>query len=1092
MKQHFIIAWLCLVSLWLLGCAAPDAAQTRNPGCLEGESACDGFCVDLMVDEFNCGSCGVVCGEGATCEAGTCTTALSCAPGQLECRGACVDPLVDNNNCGRCGNICPTGTSCQSGTCAAAPACPEGLTACGTVCVNLMVDSTNCGECGRRCTSTESCQSGVCAPARECPVNQTDCGGVCTNLNTDINNCGRCGNVCASGESCQSGVCAAAIQCPAGQTDCGGVCTNLLTDIANCGSCGNTCSGGQNCVNGACTTPVTQTCVAPEVECAGVCTNTQTDNANCGSCGNVCSGGKTCQAGVCTCPADTPDCDGNGTCDNVQTDANNCGGCNVVCGSGATCVSGQCQCPTGRTDCGDGVCRDLNSDVNNCGQCGNACDAGLVCSGGTCTTECGAGLTNCDGSCVDLNTDEQNCGSCGYACAAGQTCSGGSCGGCAEGTTDCDGECVDLNSDNENCGACGEVCSGGKTCQSGSCECPAGQIDCSGTCYEGDTCPDCPLSAGMVSNFEDQSLYVADQAAENWDGFWEYFNDGASTQTLEVVSTDVHPDSCGEYALHTSGSGFNDWGAGIGFILRGTDTNDPDEYDASKWTGIRFKARLGNSSTTPVRFNVSTPWTEKTESGGTCTGDDGGPPEDRCYNHVGRFLYDLGTSWKEYFFCFDRDLYPMFLPSNLSNTQRETISSHILKVQFSFNRAKDLPDLPDPDVEYFEYDSGTPFDFWVDDVEFVTDACPDTDYQSSSGTAHPFPQNANLGNCAPVGNASIFNAAIATAYEHWMNQLVVSDSGGLRVRSPEHSSAPGATPSEAMGYGMMIAAAMGDKETFDGFWTYTQTQLSGGLMTWLPGNSGSATDADEDIAFALLMAQDQWGGSYSSAASSMISAMSTSDVDGGHLTAGSNWSGQDAYNPSYFAPSFYPAFGGGTWSTVSSNGYTTLGNNQSQFGSGLFTDWCRRDGTPIRAEDVGAQVTGGFTAPVYGYDAARVPWRLGLDACANGNSQATSLLTPLLSFFASQYSNGDEIDLLKAGWYSGGVDAGDLSILNQMSFIGPVGVAAMAVSSRSNMRDRAFRAVLDIIENPEFNRTYYPTTLGLITLLTMSGNLPHP
>ena len=38
----------------------------------------------------------------------------------------------------------------------------------------------------------------------------------------------------------------------------------------------------------------------------------------------------------------------------------------------------------------------------------------------------------------------------------------------------------------------------------------------------------------------------------------------------------------------------------------------------------------------------------------------------------------------------------------------------------------------------------------------------------------------------------------------------------------------------------------------------------------------------------------------------------------------------------------------------------------------------------------------------------------------------------------------------------------------------------------------AFRAVLDILENPEFNRTYYPTTLGLISLLTLSGNFPHP
>jgi Flp pilus assembly protein TadD len=39
--------------------------------------------------------------------------------------------------------------------------------------------------------------------------------------------------------------------------------------------------------------------------------------------------------------------------------------------------------------------------------------------------------------------------------------------------------------------------------------------------------------------------------------------------------------------------------------------------------------------------------------------------------------------------------------------------------------------------------------------------------------------------------------------------------------------------------------------------------------------------------------------------------------------------------------------------------------------------------------------------------------------------------------------------------------------------------------------DNAFRSTLDILESPRFNRVYYNTSLGLISLLEMSGNVPH-
>jgi hypothetical protein len=42
------------------------------------------------------------------------------------------------------------------------------------------------------------------------------------------------------------------------------------------------------------------------------------------------------------------------------------------------------------------------------------------------------------------------------------------------------------------------------------------------------------------------------------------------------------------------------------------------------------------------------------------------------------------------------------------------------------------------------------------------------------------------------------------------------------------------------------------------------------------------------------------------------------------------------------------------------------------------------------------------------------------------------------------------------------------------------------------MRDRAFRTMLDVLESGDFNHTYFPSTVGMLTLLVMSGNFPTP
>jgi hypothetical protein len=177
-----------------------------------------------------------------------------------------------------------------------------------------------------------------------------------------------------------------------------------------------------------------------------------------------------------------------------------------------------------------------------------------------------------------------------------------------------------------------------------------------------------------------------------------------------------------------------------------------------------------------------------------------------------------------------------------------------------------------------------------------------------------------------------------------------------------------------------------------------------------------------------------------------------------------------------------------------SSGYSILNSCNSQFGgasNGLVPDWCNPDsGAPLSAEV--AQVVSELCPPdctLYAFDAARVPWRIGVDACVEGRSEAVTYLNQLIGHFAGQNENGARIDLMRGGYQSSGSAHPD-AVEMQASFIGPVGVGAMGIQD-STTYQRAFRAVLDILESVEFNRTYYPSTVGLISLLEMSGNVPH-
>jgi len=245
-----------------------------NGACAAGDTCCDGECVQVASDFDHCGGCGDACdaaaGDGCTNSVCTCGGFAACdvTNGFRCCGAACLDVTLDELNCGGCDVACATGETCVSGDClcGSGPACAVDQGCCFGTCKYLLVDVTNCGGCGVTCATGETCVGGdcMCGGGPACTFGQGCCNGSCVSLDS-TEHCGSCTVSCATNEGCYGGVCgcgAAGVVCegvlPGSPGECcsSGGCVVYMSlqplGIENCGSCGNTCAFGMNCIGGVC------------------------------------------------------------------------------------------------------------------------------------------------------------------------------------------------------------------------------------------------------------------------------------------------------------------------------------------------------------------------------------------------------------------------------------------------------------------------------------------------------------------------------------------------------------------------------------------------------------------------------------------------------------------------------------------------------------------------------------------------------------------------------------------------------------------------------------------------------------------------
>lgn len=211
----------------------------------------------------------------------------------------------------------------------------------------------------------------------------------------------------------------------------------------------------------------------------------------------------------------------------------------------------------------------------------------------------------------------------------------------------------------------------------------------------------------------------------------------------------------------------------------------------------------------------------------------------------------------------------------------------------------------------------------------------------------------------------------------------------------------GETTSEGQSYALLRAAWMDDRAAFARVLAWTDAVLlrPDGLYSWQwrPGqgvvDANSATDADCDIAFALIVAACRFQRpDYLDRARTIVQAVRTRTavaLPDGWLPSAGNWATRERIvNPSYFAPYAYAYFHlldpAGDWPQAARTGYALLERARRLSGGGLPPDFMlvndAGDPAPIPA---GKGLSADFS-----FDAVRVFWRTALDCRLRGEAPA--------------------------------------------------------------------------------------------------------
>ncbi len=153
----------------------------------------------------------------------------------------------------------------------------------------------------------------------------------------------------------------------------------------------------------------------------------------------------------------------------------------------------------------------------------------------------------------------------------------------------------------------------------------------------------------LLDGFEDEDTTL--EPTDGRGGVWYLFDDAtagaAGPSPLTCSPLTEAPVALGDYGMHITAQGFSGFGSGLGVDFRA----GKKVYDAGRFTGIRFWAKVGAGKNTKHRVQIADATTDK--AGGKCNPAAAAPNGEKCDDHFG-VNATFTTSWAAYSFTFQQ------------------------------------------------------------------------------------------------------------------------------------------------------------------------------------------------------------------------------------------------------------------------------------------------------------------------------------------------------------------------------------------------------------------------------------------------------
>jgi len=354
---------------------------------------------------------------------------------------------------------------------------------------------------------------------------------------------------------------------------------------------------------------------------------------------------------------------------------------------------------------------------------------------------------------------------------------------------------------------------------------------------------------------------------------------------------------------------------------------------------------------------------------------------------------------------------------------------------------------------------------------------------SHAAVNFPFPQNSDYdGNGITLTDKTSAATSLKSAFKHYYDTFYNESGNYAGIRSNAGSSE---YFSEGVGYGMLMMVYFSDNTKsyqgeFDKLWAFYQASAdANGLMNWKIGNldpslasniwgKGAATDAEMDVAAALILAARQFGNNaYNDAAATLLANVRKYEFETNGLhKPGDSWN--DKKNPSYVTPAYYELFksvdtdGAAFWDMALDVNYELLETNSAENSTGLFDNWSNASGTGLDG--------------YYGYDASRTPWRLAQAYYWYGQTRAYTLLNKL-----GTWANGKSATAVSGSIQRNGTFGGD----HNSTFVATLMTSLVTSPTHQTKLDQYWKEAVAL-----GNENYFNQSLKVLCGLAVSGNMP--